>query len=110
MNQNGMSLCGLVKPPNEIFDSLINFNAPLRPRFEEYIYVGAHPQWPPPSIMCCVCPALDSHGKPLPATHFISYRTVSSCYPFVYQEDVAIADDEYLFWCMGDTPELCNVF
>ena len=91
-----VSMCGLVKPPNEIFDSIINFDSPLPPRFEEYKYVGDHPQWPPPSIMCCVRPPQDGNDKPLPAPKFTCYRMVSSCYPFAYQDEFAIAYGEYL--------------
>jgi hypothetical protein len=110
VNQNRMSLCGLVKPPASIYDGVINFDAPLQPLFEEYKFRGNHPQWPPPSIMCCLRPPVDKDNQSLEATQFSSYRTVSSCYPFVYQDDFAIEDGEYLILCLGDTPEFCNLF
>ena len=90
-----LTMCGLVKPPHEIYDSIINFES-LPPPFEEYKYVGDPPQWPPPSIMCCVRPPKDGNDKPLRAPKFTSYRMVSSCYPFSFQENFAIAYGEYL--------------
>ena len=91
-----VSMCGLVKPPNDFFDSIINFDSPLPPRFEEYKCSGDYPQWHLPSIMCCVRPPQDGNGKPLPATQFTAYRMVSSCYPFAYQDEFALPDGEYL--------------
>ena len=90
-----LTMCGLVKPPHKIYDSIINFESLPLP-FEEYKYVGDHPQWPPPSIMSCVCPPKDGNDKPLRAPKFTSYRMVSSCYPFSFQENFAIAYGEYL--------------
>ena len=79
--------------------------------------MGDHPQWPPPSIMSCVRPPKDGNGTSVKATKFTSYRMVSSCYPFSFQENFAIAYGEYLlslFSCSGvvlfGIPIFCYLF
>ena len=66
------------------YDANICFSKPLSPLFEEYKFVGSHPQWPPPSIMCCVC--LPSGATSL--TQMVGYQSLVACYPFCFQKEV----------------------
>ena len=72
------------------YDANICFSKPLPPLFEEYKFVGSHPQWPPPLIMCCVC--LPSGATSL--TQLAGYRSLVACYPFCFQEEFAISNHE----------------
>ena len=72
------------------YDAYISLSQPLPPLFEEYKFVGSHPQWPPPSIMCCV--RLPSGATSI--TQLAGYRSLAACYPFSFQEEFSISNCE----------------
>ena len=77
------------------YDAYISLSQSLPPLFEEYKFVSSHPQWSPPSIMCCV-------GLPSGATsvtQMMGYHSLAARYPFCFQEEFAISN-----------PESCEVF